>query len=124
MSILTIIQGKRLAPFYEHIDKEADKEVALAMQFSLKDENWQDQFYSPRFLLPEFLSDSEAFEALGLKFLPTDVVSLLFKCKLLFAVKDEHEFRQRGGGGTFFDSLTMLPNWADRSTKPDLVAER
>ena len=55
-------------------------------------------YYSPRFVVSELLGEFESFENAGLKVTPTDLVKILFKCKLLFASKNEHEFGQRCGG--------------------------
>jgi hypothetical protein len=124
MTLLDLIKSGKLAPFYDHIEREAEKEVALAMQFSLNDENGNDQFYAPRLLLGEFRADAEIFEGSGLKILPTEVVAVLFRCKLLFAVKSEHEFRQRGGDGGLFGNSATVPKWTDRSDKLDAVVTK
>src|SRR6266436_7997652 len=124
MNLLELLKSAKLAAFYAHIDKEAEKEVGIAKQFSLKDENGTDQFHKPRFLLAECRADAEIFETLGLKILPTDVFGVLFRCKLLFATKSEHEFRQRGGGGEFFANSGTLPKWTDRAETFDAVVEK
>lgn len=98
--------------------------MALAMQMPLRDNNYQDKFYTPRDLLGEFLSLCERFENLGLKLLPTEVITILFRCKLLFAVKTQHEYMQRSGGATLFNSPPVTVHWADRSNTIELLIEQ
>jgi hypothetical protein len=124
MSFLETIKAKIGKESYSRLEKEAEKEVALAKRTALLDENHHDQFYTPRFLLGELLAEFETFERAGLKLLPTDVLNVLFKCKLLFAAKTEHEYRQRGGGGSFFDNFAALPQWSDRPEKVETLIDR
>jgi len=90
----------------------------------LKNEVNQDQFYTARLLLEELIAECELFERAGLKVLPSDVVNILFRCKLLFAARTEHEYRQRGGGGSFFDDLAFYPQWSDRSERVEILISR
>ncbi len=123
MSLLDTIKARIGPESYSRIEKEAEKEVALAKQMALTDQNREEPFYAPRFLLGELIPECEAFERCGLKILPTEVLNVLFRCKLLFAANTEHEYRQRGGGGSFFDDLAVHPKWTDRAEKVDVLAD-
>jgi hypothetical protein len=98
MSALDSLKAKIGNEAHLHIEREAEKEVALAMQMPLRDEALQAKYYYPRFLLAELLTELELFETRGLRISPIDLTSLLFRCKLLFATKNEQEFNQRCGG--------------------------
>jgi hypothetical protein len=124
MPFLDTIKAKIGKEPYSRLEKEAEKEVALAKQMALMDQDHREQFYTPRFLLGELLAESETFERTGLKILPTEVLNVLFKCKLLFAAQTEHEYRQRGGGGSFFDDFAVLPKWPDRVQKVEVLIDR
>jgi hypothetical protein len=124
MTLIEIIKAKIGIEVYAQLEKEADKEVKLAMGMPLVDQYHQENFYKQRSLLGELRSAAEAFEKAGLRILPVDIINVLFKCKLLFASKSEHEYRQRGGGPYFFDDHFSNVRWAERSEKVDVVAER
>lgn len=98
---------------YSHLEDEAEKEVALAIQMPLKDQWRQDKYYHRRFLLTALLKECEEFENLGIKLSPLDVVHALFNCKLAFAVGSLDEFHQRGGT-TFHENprIVQLPDKA------------
>lgn len=83
---------------YSRLEREAEKEVALAKQMPLRDEYGQESYYGQRFLLGDLLGDCEHFQKLGLRILPTDVVTILFRCKLLFATNTDDEYAHRAGG--------------------------
>src|SRR6266404_4007184 len=124
MTFQEAIKAKIGPERYSHIDKEARNEVTRAMQMPLKDEHGQDRFYRPRFLLREFLADCESFEKAKLNVLPMDILDVLFRCKLLFAAKTEHEYRQRGGGGFFWDNFGASPTWLNRAEALDALESR
>jgi hypothetical protein len=109
---------------YAHIEAEAQKEVALAMQKPLKDQYGTDQYHYPRLLLKEFQAECDRFEKAGIKVLPADLVDILFGCRLLRATKNEQEYRQRGGGSSPFGTRPNLPNWTDRTTPLDSLVEQ
>jgi hypothetical protein len=106
-----------------HLESEAEKEVALAMQMPLRDKSHQQTFFAQRDLLGTLREECELFESRGLKILPTDVVSVLFRCKLLFASASEQEFRQRGGDQFPFQRPPKI-EWSQRSNKIETVAEQ
>jgi hypothetical protein len=118
MSFLDTIKAKVGGQCYRHIENVAEKEVALAMQMPLMDKYYQENYYSPRFVVSELLGEFESFENAGIKVTPTDLVKILFKCKLLFASKNEHEFGQRCGGlfPMLVDSAWVV-RWAERAEK-------
>ena len=62
MSFLDTIKAKVGETSYRHIEREAEKEVAIAMRMALKDQYHQDQYYTPRFLLGDLLGEFESFE--------------------------------------------------------------
>jgi hypothetical protein len=67
MPFLATIQQKIGESSFSRLEKLADEEVGLALKMPLKDRSNQDQFYNPRFLLDDLLTDSESFENAGLK---------------------------------------------------------
>jgi hypothetical protein len=114
MSFRDNVKAKMGAERYVHIQAEAEKEVALAMQMPLKDKFDQDQYYSPRLLLRESQADYEYFHRVGLQILPLDLFLVLFRCKLLQAARSEREFQQRSDQPGFFANLAIRPQWADK----------
>lgn len=125
MSFLDTIKAKVGEQCYRHIENVAEKEVALAMQMPLMDKYYQENYYSPRFVVDELLGEFESFENAGLKVTPTDLVKILFRCKLLFASKSEHEFDQRCGGlfPILVDSAWVV-RWAERDEKIEVLIDR
>ena len=94
MSFLKTIKAKVGNEAYQLVEKEAEKEVALSMQMPLTGQNYEDNYYSQRFRVDqappnELLTSFESFEKAGLKVSPTDLIKILFNCKLLFASKTE-----------------------------------
>ena len=77
-------------------------------------------YYCPRTLFGDLISECELFKEIGLKFSPLDVVRILFKSKLLFAVKDKKEYDQRGGMSFFVES-TFVFVWEERANGIDAV---
>ena len=109
---------------YLRLESEAEKEVALAMEMPLHGKNHQQLFYTQRGLLGKLLAECELFESRGMKILPTDVVTLLFRCKLLFATPTDKEYRQRSGGGSPFEHPPTRIQWSQRSQKIEAVIEQ
>lgn len=109
---------------YSRLEKEADKEVALAMQFQLIDQYKQERYYQRRQLLSSLLSEFEYFQNKRLLYTPTDIVDILFEAKLLFAVQSEKEFDQRRGGGRFFSNVPFLFLWTERSQNIKDIIEK
>lgn len=124
MSFLETVKARIGMDSFSRLEKLSEKEVALAKQMALLDQDHREQFYAPQFLSGELITDCEAFERVGLKILPTDVLNILFRCKLLFATQTEHEYQQRGGGGAFFDNFAVLPKWPDRGEEVDVLVDR
>jgi hypothetical protein len=125
MSFLETVKAKIGNETYLHIESEAEKEVALAMQMPLLSKYHQENYYTPRFVAGELLAEFELFEKVGLKVSPTDLVKILFKCKLLFASKSEEEFGQRCGGlfPMLVDSAAVV-RWSERAGNIDAIIER
>ena len=125
MSFLDTVKAKVGNESYRHLENVAEQEVALAMQMPLIDQYHQERYYSPRFLLGELLGEFASFEKAALKVTPLDLVNILFKCKLLFACKTEHEFGQRGGGlfPLTVDSARIV-RWSEKVENVDVLIER
>lgn len=125
MSFLDTIKAKVGEQRYRHIENVAEKEVARAMQMPLKDKYHQEQYYSPRSVVAELLGEFESFENAGLKVTPTDLVKILFRCKLLFASENEQEFGQRCGGlfPILVDSAWVV-RWEERTEKIEVLIDR
>jgi hypothetical protein len=119
MSFHDTIKTRIRAECRSHIERESEKEVALAMQKPLKDKYDTDQYHSPRLLLREFQADCEHFEKAGLRVLPADLVDIHFGCKLLRSTNNEQEYRQRGGGSSPFGIRPNLPAWTDKAVPLD-----
>jgi hypothetical protein len=125
MSFLDTIKARVGNEAYGHIENLAEKEVARSMQMPLIDQYHQENYYSPRLLLGETLSEFESFERSGLKITPRDLLNILFKCKLLFASQTEHEFGQRCGG--LFPMLVdsaLVVRWLERTEKVGVLIDR
>ncbi|HNY36223.1 MAG TPA: hypothetical protein PLD14_00995 [Candidatus Pacearchaeota archaeon] len=108
---------------YDYLEKVANKEVALAMQFPIVDQYKQDRYYSRHQLISTLLAEFEYFQEKGLQYTPTDIVNILFEAKLLFAVKTEKEFDQRRGGGRFMVESPFLFMWEERDQTIEKVIE-
>jgi hypothetical protein len=76
---------------YTRLDNEANKEVALAMQFEVVDQWRQDRYYIKRALLTHLLNEFELFEEKELKFTPLDVFNILFNAKLQRSCQTDKE---------------------------------
>src|ERR1700731_3618820 len=124
MSFRDAVKQKIGTECFARVEQEANREVTLALRMPLKDKYDTEQFYRPRLLLAEFQEDYERFERAGLRILPGDMVDVLFRSKLLRAVKDEHQYQQRSGRSGIFDNRSILPNWADRTMPLDDVEDK
>src|SRR5690348_15989711 len=125
MSFLDTLRARMGNAAYSRLEREAEKEVALAKQMPLRDEYGQEIYYAQRFLLGDLLDICDNFEKLGLRILPTDVVTILFRCKLLFAVNTEDEYAHRAGG--MFPQLggsSLFVQWSERTEGVDVVVDR
>ena len=109
---------------YSRLKAAAEKEVALAMQMPLRNQWGQEQYYGQRFLLGELLDECEHFQKLGLAILPTDIVNILFRCKLLFASPSPEEYGQRAGGSFPLWGSALIVRWSERLEPLDTVVER
>jgi hypothetical protein len=105
---------------YLRLDKAANVEVGYARKMALLGDNNARNYYQERNLLPELLDICKLFHDRGLLFLPTDVVRLLFRCKLLLASGTEQEYRQRVGDGLF----SMSIRWDQRSEGLETLLEQ
>jgi hypothetical protein len=123
MSFLDTIKAKAGEESWVHLEAEANKEVAMASQMPLLNQGGLARLYTQRFLLGELLPECERFERAGLKILPTEVLSVLFRCKLLFAAHTEQEYVQRSGGIPLFNSAA-IPRWTDKAEKVDVLVDR
>ena len=99
MAYLTTIKAQIGNDCFARLEKEADKELALALKMTLTDQYGQKQYYRKRILIGELFADCDFFAEKGLRILPTDLVSAIFRAKLLFASQDEDSFMQRSGEG-------------------------
>lgn len=81
---------------YNKLNDLAWSEVGAAMQMPLIVDH-RDNYYTPKYLVPSLLKEFELFEKKWLKVVPTDIIEILFKCRLLFAVQNHIEYRQRAG---------------------------
>jgi len=99
MSYLETIKTQIGNDCFARLEKEADKELALALKMPLKSQFGDKQYYRKRILVGELFSDCDFFNGKGLCILPTDLVSAIFRAKLLFASQDEDSFMQRSGEG-------------------------
>ena len=125
MLSLNLVKAKIGESAYSHIEKEAEKEVALAMQMPLLDEIHRARYYKPRAMLGEFLGELESFEKVGLKISPMDLMTLLFKCKLLPAANSQEEFGQRCGG--LFPPLVdpaLVVRSSEKGDKVDVLVDK
>jgi hypothetical protein len=124
MTTLDVLKARIGKTSFSHLENEAEKEVGLAMQMPLLGENREQKFYEQRPLIGDLLDECEFFEKIGLKISPTDVVKILFRCKLLFAVRNEQEYSQRRGSVSLFDEFVAVAQWSDRSDNVEVLVDR
>src|SRR5579864_6000175 len=128
MSFLDTVKAKVGKEAYLDIEKKAEKEVALAMQMPLRDQYHQENHYRlpfhGEFPNADLLNAFECFERAGLKVSPTDLIKILFNCKLLFACQSEHEFGQRRGGlFPMLEDSALITRWSEKSEGIDVLIE-
>jgi hypothetical protein len=125
MSNLAALKSKIGDDMFQRLDKEANKEVGLAKQMPLLEEVSQKQkFYIQRDWLGDLLQECELFEDKKLKIMPTEVVDLLFRCKMLYAAGSEMEYRQRTGGWDFNSPVVSAIHWTDKSQPIEAMIEQ
>lgn len=124
MSAIEMLKRQIGDASYSRLEKEADAEVGLAKKMPLVDQNHQEKFYAQRFLLADLLADCELFERRGLTILPTDVVKVLFRCKLVYATNSEHEYLQRRGGYSLFREAGSTVRWEERTEALPVLVDR
>ena len=108
---------------FDKLDKEANNEVSLALKMPLQDEYRQDKYYETRFVIPLIIPECELFEQKGLKISPADIIYVLFKCKMLFAVSSEDEYERRVGGGSYVDENNFVVPWNKKSDGIDALVD-
>ncbi len=109
---------------YLRLEKEANTEVAEAMKMPLKNEHGQEKWYCQRYLFCDLIRECELFHNLGLNFSPLDVVNILFRCKLAFAVSDEEEYNRRLNGFSHDSEYDFILKWEDKEKGFDLVVDK
>lgn len=116
------LKAKIGADLYGRLSDLADEEVGLAMKMPLVDEYREKKYYHQRALADQVMAESHAFSELGLNISPLDVVTILFRCRTLFACKNEDEYQQRVTG-SYVDEVGFSVPWARRSDVLDSVIE-
>lgn len=110
---------------FARLEAQAEKEVALAMKMELVDEYHQEKYNRPfQKLQANLVEENRIFEDAGLRITPLDVVNILFRCKLLFASKNEGEYSQRIGGGSYPDQFRFLAKWSEKQEDVGVVIDR
>jgi hypothetical protein len=104
---------------FDEIEKESEKEVALAMKMPLLDQWKKDKYYHPENVVAKLLKECFLFEEKGLKISPLDIFNILFTCKIFLASKTENEYHQRAGGAYFHDEYRFTIPWKDKGTSFD-----
>src|SRR5437667_388147 len=89
MSYLDTIKTQIGQDRFERLEKEAEKELSLALNMPLKNQYGDKQYYRKRVLIGELFDDCQFFDEKGLGILPIDLVDAMFRGKLLFASHDE-----------------------------------
>jgi hypothetical protein len=103
---------------FERLQREADKELSVALKTPLKNQYGDKQYYRKRVIIDDLFPDYHFFDEKGLGVLPTDLLDALFRAKLLFASQDEDSFLQRSGEGSF-----ALGIWSRKPAKYDEALE-
>src|SRR5258707_14276692 len=86
VSYLDTIKNQIGQDRFDRLDKEADKELSLALAMPLKHPQFGDTlYYQRRIVIGDLFADCDFFEEKGLGILPTDLVRAMFRAKLLFA---------------------------------------
>ena len=123
MSFREHIQSRITEELWARLTVIANAEVSLALQHSLTDSSGQRSYYRCRNWLPLVLQESCECQRAGLRVSPTDIVNILFRCKLLFAVASEDEYRTRAGGSWLDREWGFLVPWEDRSKGCDVLVD-
>ncbi len=118
MSYLDTIKNQIGQDRFERLEKEADRELSLALKTPLKNQYGEKQYYRKRVLLGDLFLDCHFFDEKGLGILPTDLVDAIFRAKLLFASQDENSFLQRSGEGAY-----ALGIWSRKPAKLEEALE-
>ena len=100
MSYLEIIKSQIGQDCYTRLEKEAEKELSLALKMPLTNQYGDKQYYRKRVLVGDIFPDCHRFNEMGLGISPLDVVDAVFRAKLLFASQDKESFLQRSGEGS------------------------
>jgi hypothetical protein len=100
MSYLETIKSQIGQDCYARLEKEAEKELSLALQTPLRNQYGDKQNYGKRVLIGDIFPDCHFFEERGLRISPVDVVDAIYRAKLLFASEDKDSFLQRSGEGS------------------------
>ncbi len=124
MPVLNDIATRCGTATLERIEKVADDEVGLAKLMPLVDEVRQQVWYRRRELAGELLQQFEQFERAGLRYTPTDLVDVIFECKLLVACDSHDEFHQRRGGWPMYPAHGDRPQWRDKGQTIDQLIDR
>lgn len=98
MSFLDTVKARIGNDVYLRLEEEAEKEVAVAKGMPLRGAHNEKKYYQPRHLLPTLLGECKLFQDKGLLILPNEVVTILFRCKLLAACGTRQEYDQLSGG--------------------------
>ena len=109
---------------YTQLETEAEKEVALAMQFAIKDQYHQERYYHMGSLLTPLVKEFQIFQVKGFKFTPIDIVRILFKSKLLYPCQTEKEYTQRAGSSFSEDNCFIFSWEEERKQLVDEVTQK
>jgi hypothetical protein len=112
MSYLDTITNQIGQDRFKRLEKEADKELSLALNTPLKSQYGDKQYYRKRVLVGNLFPDCHFLDEKGLGILPTDLVDAMFRAKLLFESQDKGSFLQRSGEGSF-----ALGIWSHKPAK-------
>lgn len=104
---------------YEHVEKEANNEVSLALKMSLLDPVSRDKkYYRQRSVAETFLKENELFQRLDIRFTPYDIFNVLFRCKLFVILNNRDEYAQRVGAFSYVDESGFVVDW-DLKGRPE-----
>lgn len=95
MAFIDLIKSKIPQDVWNKLNKLAEDEVSIALNYPLKDryQPYKDNFpYMQRFLMGELLDECDLFDKLDIKILPTEIIDILFRVKLIFVSKDQQSF--------------------------------
>jgi len=124
MGYLEEIKEKIGDVVYEKLNKLADNQVSLAITFPLKDKYNQDRYFSQTISIVDLLEEFRLFEERQIKISPLDVINILFKCKLIIAIKDEAEYRRRNDGRSYPEEYEFLIPWEEKALGVEQLIEK